>query len=308
MTITKPTTQPFELSRFLVDIKRITKSINAPLTDGIIEKMYGTFANNLNGGAIALRATDRPGDVVNFWAAEFNRVDTVTQAIDAGLVTAENPTALLLRSWFTMYDNTPELWTDFDTAKGLAKSWVWFVHLRPLEEILSVEHVPESYRKQVGLFKRAGADKIYHVAVNYGNSAVNLYPHLDASIEQTADNLTHIVRTFLPNCPPPTTAEIEQMQRSKHPDAPIVLGVTLSYPAGIVERMCFYSFGLLKEDALNLGLGERLETFLNEVPCYDDEPVINLGWSYGASGKRYLKMDVGHCGGFCAIQRKLKHT
>lgn len=90
-------------------------------------------------------------------------------------------------------------------------------------------------------------------------------------------------------------------------DMPIIFAVTLSCPTGSIERICFYAFLVSRQTVKDMGIGRRLETFLEVTPCYDEREVLNLGWSFGRSGDRYLKMDIGYCGGFCDILEKLKH-
>lgn len=46
--------------------------------------------------------------------------------------------------------------------------------LRPIEEILGVEYVPESFRAHVGILKALGTGMVYHVAVSYKEMGVNL--------------------------------------------------------------------------------------------------------------------------------------
>ncbi|KUJ08301.1 uncharacterized protein LY89DRAFT_339943 [Mollisia scopiformis] len=302
----KSTIEPFSADRLLSDLEHISNSIKAPYSPQAVQEALRVFGENLSNGAIAIRTTNRAGDPLNFWAGEYNRADTISRAVNAGIVSFTHPTVLLLRSWFSMYDNEPEPSTDFDTVYGLAKTWIYFMRLRPVEEVLSAEHVPQSFRDHIDTFKSIGARLVYHVAVNYRSNSVNVY--LQIPSEFNPKQATKVVTTLLPDCVPPTAIEMEQMVKCMKPDMPIVFAVTLAYPSGTIERICFYAFMVPKELALSMGIGERLETFLRETPCYDEREVINFGWSFGRTGDRYLKIDTGYCGGFCDILGKLKHN
>ena len=302
----KSTLVPFSVTRFVSDLERITTSIGAPYSQKQVQEVLETFGDNLANGAVVMRATDRPGDPVNFWAGEYNRTDTISLAVDASIISPTHPSILLLRSWFYMYDNEPEASTDFDTARGLAKTWIYFMRLRPVDEILRVEHVPESFRNHIDKFKLIGARLVYHVAVSYKSTAVNLY--LNIPTELTPERCAHIIQTLLPSCSPPTASELEQIMKCVRPNAPTAFAVTMSYPSGTIERLCFYAFMVPKELALSIGIGQRLEHFLKETPCYDENEVINFGWSFGRQGERYLKMDIAYCGGFSDLLGKLNHS
>ena len=302
----KSTIIPFSSERLVSDLEHITKSINAPYSQRRVQEVLQTFGDNLSSGAVVMRTTNRPDDPVNFWAGEYNRVDTISLAVEAGIISAVHPTILLLRSWFSMYDGEPEPSTDLDTAQGLAKTWIYFMRLRPIEEILSAEHVPESFRNHIDTFKLIGAQLVYHVAVSYKSTSVNLYLHIPS--EFSPERAVHIIKTLLPSCPPITAIEMEQIMKCMRPKTPTVLAVTLSYPSGTIERLCFYAFMVPRELALSIGIGQRLETFLRETPCYDEKEVLNFGWSFGKRGDKYLKMDIGYCGGFCDLLGKLKHS
>ncbi|KAH8800664.1 prenyltransferase-like protein [Xylogone sp. PMI_703] len=288
--------KPFPTDLLLSDLEHITTSITAPYSRARIQEVFKTFSNNLSNGAIAIRTTDRPGDSVHFWAGELSRVDTISLAVDAGLVPPLHPTVLLLRSWFSMYDNEPQPSTDFDTAKGLVKTWIYFKTPRPIEQILSIEPVPESFRNHIDKFKQIGAHQVHFVAVTYGVTSVNIYFVMPS--ELSSDGITNIIRTLLPSCSPITAAEMEQIMKCMKPGIPTVLAVTLSYSSGTIERLCLYAFMVSRELVLSIQIGQRLEKFLKETPVYDEKDSINIGWSFGRKGERYMKMDVGYCGGF----------
>lgn len=300
----KSTIEPFDSERFIADLKHITSSIDAPYSETHVEEVLQTFGQNLADGAIALRTTNRPNDALNFWVGEYNRVDTISQAVKAGIVTSENPSVMLLRAWFNKYEQA-EPSTDFDTAKGLAKTWIYFMKLQPVEEVLSVEGVPDSFRRHIETFKRLEAKMVYHVAVSYHSGSVNIYLQIPHAF--SAERVTSIIEALLPECSVPIASEVEQMMKCMREDMPIVFAVTLSYPTGSIERTCFYAFLVSRQAAKEMGIGTRLERFLEVTPCYDEREVLNFGWSFGRNGDRYLKMDIGYCGGFCDILEKLKH-
>lgn len=114
-------------------------------------------------------------------------------------------------------------------------------------------------------------------------------------------------RTLLPDLGEVKGEEMRMMGRCMRRGMPIVFAVTLDYESGVIERICCYAFRVEKELMESVGVGERLECFLRETPCYDEVEVINLGWSFGRMGERYLKIHSGYCGGFCDILGKLRH-
>lgn len=114
----------FSPTQFLEDTQSTAAAIGAPYSEATTLKVLETYAQSFRDGAVLWRSTDRPGDALNYRFYERKPVDTVSIAVQAGLLAPDNPMIELIQSWSSLYDGagTPEQSCDFDAKSGLVSS------------------------------------------------------------------------------------------------------------------------------------------------------------------------------------------
>lgn len=279
----------FSPSAFLQDVRRVCETVGAPFSEANTRKVLDVYGPNFRRGAVLWRITDRPGDVVNYRFYERASTDTVTPAVEAGMLDPRNPMLPLFKSWGSLYGGTPEQSCDFDAERGLAKAWIYLGGMRPLNDILDAPHVPDSVRRHRQIFQDLGLTVVRHVAVDYCSHTVNIYFRAPGPL-----TLTQAARyCALVGSPPPSAAEMEEMSHFLNPTG-FTFSVTMDYYTGSISRIAFYALRLApgKFPSLN----NRLSIFFKEAPSLDEEEMNAIAWSFGLGGKRYIKAERSYCG------------
>lgn len=156
----------FSRSRFIHDFITLSKSMNAPYSQTTIENILIAFNEHWENSAILFRCTDRPGGVVNFCFFARRRVDMIAIAAHASLIKLEDPLAQMITSWSSLGQGDSHQWCDFDPRKGLAKTWVYFSHVQPIDEILSLSEMPASVREFAPVLHSLGLEEVIFTAVD----------------------------------------------------------------------------------------------------------------------------------------------
>ena len=256
-----------------------------------------SYTQSFHQGAVLWRATNREGDALNYRFYERSPVDVLRIAIDAGFLKQENPLVCILQRWSAPWrGGTPEQSCDFDAEKGLTKAWAYQAGFRPLHDLLSMNDIPDSIRKHGTTFDLLGLYIVRHVAVDFHSDTVNLYFRKSGSL--SAVQAASFVQ--LADCTPPTSAELEEIQRHINPTG-FTFAVTIAVATGDITRVAFYALGL-SPDCLP-DLGDRLNTFFRQAPSYDLETFTALAWSFGEGGKKYIKAEKSYCGKLVPLLR-----
>lgn len=267
------------------------------------EAIVASYSQNFREGAVLWRATDRPGDGLNFRFYERRPVEVIRIAEDAKLLGPDHPLTLLLDAWALPWGEghsmIPEQSCDFDAEKGLVKSWVYMGGLRPLDDILSLGNVPASIIQHRDIFHHRGLHLLRHVAVDFGLGTVNFYFRVEGPLsEPRAKDLVELAgyRLF-------TTSDFEDMQKFLS-DESFTFAVTIEVVTAQTKRVAFYALGL---DPKSLPeVGHRLWTFFAEAPSYDAEEFTAVAWSFGVGNKKYVKAEKSYCGGVIPLLRNWK--
>ncbi|KAG4437220.1 hypothetical protein IFR05_007309 [Cadophora sp. M221] len=288
----------FSPERFLEDTKRTAEAIGAPYSEAATKAVLEAYAQSFKDGAVLWRATNRPGDALNFRFYERRPVDTVSIAVKAGFIEKDNIMGTLITSWSSLYtgDGTPEQSCDFDAGTGLTKAWVYMGGMRPIDDILNAEHVPESLKKHGPTFHGLGLELVRHVAVDYYSGTVNIYFRAPGplNVEQASRFVA------LADCPPLPEAEVMEMRKFLNPTG-FTFAVTIKLSTGSISRVGFYAL------KLPIGsfpeIGSRLATFFSTAPSHDTEEMNAIAWSFGPGGKRYIKAERSYCGRLVPLLR-----
>ena len=288
----------FSPQRFLKDTKRTAEAIGAPYSEAAIRSVLEAYAQNFKDGAVLWRATNRPGDALNFRFYERRPVDTVSIAVKAGFIEKDNIMGILITSWSALYTGvgTPEQSCDFDAGTGLTKAWVYMGGMRPIDDILNADHVPEELKRHGPTFHSLGLELVRHVAVDYHSGTVNIYFRAPGpiNVEQAAKFVA------LADCPALPEEEVMEMRKFLNPTG-FTFAVTIKLSTGTISRVGFYALklpiGTFPE------IGSRLATFFSTAPNYDKEEMNAIAWSFGPGGKRYIKAERSYCGKLVPLLR-----
>lgn len=286
----------FSPERFLEDTKQTAAAIGAPFSESATKAVLEAYAQSFKDGAVLWRATNRPGDALNFRFYERRPIDTVAIAVKAGFIEKDNILGTLITSWSSLYDGTPEQSCDFDAGTGLTKAWVYMGGMRPVDDILNAESVPETLRQHGPAFHSLGLELVRHVAVDYHSGTVNVYFRAPGPI--TEEQAAKFVA--LADCPPLPTAEVQEMRKFLNPTG-FTFAVTIKLSTGAISRVGFYALklpiGTFPE------IGSRLATFFSSAPSYDAEEMNAIAWSFGSGGKKYIKAERSYCGRLVPLLR-----
>src|SRR5579871_3764800 len=169
-------------------------------------------------------------DRLNYRISARYQLDTVAIAIKAGFVKPDNYLVLLINSWSSLYNGDTEYGCDFDAAlAGVAKTWVNLKGLRPVDDVLNADHVPDVVRAHGPTFHNLGLKLVRFVAVDYNGNTMNLYFRSPGHI--TKDQAAKFVN--LAQCPPPTEQEFQDMQTYLNPKG-YPFAVTIEYATGTI--------------------------------------------------------------------------
>lgn len=285
---------PFSEARFLVDIRATAESIGAPYSEAATRAVLDAYGPAFHEGAVLWRATDRPGDGLNYRFYARRPTDTVTVARQAGFIADDHPLGDLVQSWNTLYQGTPEQSCDFDAERGLTKTWVYLGGTRPLDDVLGVEGAPPALRELGPTFHRLGLDHVRHVCVDYAHRTVNLYFRARGPVtEAQCDSFT-----ALAGAAPPHGPLFDEMATFLSQGA-YTFSVTVSPADGSVERVAFYALKL--PDGRRPTVGDRLNTFFGTAPSHDPEEMNAVAWSFGGGGGTYIKAERSYCGDLVAL-------
>lgn len=284
----------FSESRFLEDLREMCLAIDAPFSEDTTKKVLRAYGPSFRRGAVNWRVTDRPGDALNFRFYEREQTDTITPAIEAGLLDPASPVLPLLRAWAGLFPGTVQC-CDFCPSQGLVKCWLFLGGLRPADELLRAPGVPAHIARHAGELRRLGLTRARHIAVDYSGATVNLYFSQEGPL--TGERVRALAA--LPGGRPsrPSDDEAAEMARFVSPEASDV-AVTFRIDTGEVTRTAQYAF--LMERAYPR-LEKRIGTFFGRAPCYDEEPGDIVAWSFG--GKRYMKGERNYCGDTVSLMR-----
>ncbi|KAJ0114046.1 hypothetical protein J7T55_007880 [Diaporthe amygdali] len=292
------TTGAFSEARFIGDVEKMCLAVGAPFSESTTRKVLETYPSSFLRGAINWRTTNRRGDALNYRFYERKNIDTITPAIEAGLLDPTHPLLPLLKAWGDLYDGTVEQSCDFCAKKGLVKCWLYFGPLKPTDDILGAPGIPSTITRHKNTLHSLGLDLMRHIAVDYYGGTVNLYFTKKHALSPEG------VRSFVALASPEQAAalaedEIAHMTRYLSPDAS-ELAVTVNVATGSIKRVAIYVF-LAEQVQCIRGLGSRLTTFFANAPCYDDESGDILSWSFG--GERYVKGERNYCGDTVSLMR-----
>ncbi|KAF7877318.1 hypothetical protein EAF04_001001 [Stromatinia cepivora] len=283
----------FDQSRFLDDIRNLSAAIKAPYSEPTTIKVLSVFSHSFHNDVVLWRITDRPGDALNYRFYSRKPIDTVSIASSAGLLSPDivNTLGKLVTSWSSLYDGTPEESCDFDAEKGLVKAWVYMGGMRPLDDILGAEGVPESVRQHEERFKELRLEKVRHVAVDYQKQTVNLYFRAQGPISlQQATSFN-----ALAGAEPPSQSQFVEMNEFLNAVG-YTFAVTIRIDSGEIERVGYYALKLPERSAKKWPvINAQLERFVQFAPSYDREEMNAVAWSFGGE-KRYIKFERSYCG------------
>ena len=134
-------------SQFLEDIRKTSAAIGAPFSESTTRKVLNTFTEQFRDGGIVLRTSNQPTAKLDYRFFMRRKTDVLALAEREGFIERGDPLNDLIASWSTLYGGIPEASCDFEASRGLAKVWLFFGAIRPLDEILGAPGLPESIRR-----------------------------------------------------------------------------------------------------------------------------------------------------------------
>lgn len=283
------TTEKFDRSTFQSELFTLCHSLDAPYSDKVTKQILDAFDEYLDDSYVWLRCTSKPADVVNFRLAfHGKRIDTTAILSKVGFIDFHDELAKIVRSWSSHED--AEQWCDFDPSRGIAKNWIYFRRLQPIQKILCAYGLPDPAAARLLDFRAAGLEHVNFTAVDYANRSINVYFLLPGGL--TAERAAKYVA--LAGSTPLSEADIQAISENTHPMQ--TFGVTIVPETGHIPRVAFYapvknaqSFSMLKN--------ERMRKFFAEHPSRDAPKIHILSWSYGAGdSKTYMKGEASYAG------------
>lgn len=286
------TLQQFSDQRFRTDLRTAAAAIGAPIDHQLTDTVLEAFGNNFASGATLWKTTSRPGDQLSYRFFSRLRANTVEQAITAGLLEETNPLVSVVNKWSALYDGAAVQSGDFDAGGGLAKTWIFFGGLRLTADILTVPELPAAVQERLKDFHPIGLIQIRFAAVDWRHRTCNLYFRVRGPLD--AAQFARI-RT-LTGAAQPTDDLVSEVISYLPED--YCVAVTLNLETGAVERACFYALRVPKDQLPRVP--DRIRTFLDTAPSYDDDECNVIGWSFGRTGN-YVKAERSYTGNMTEI-------
>jgi 4-hydroxyphenylpyruvate 3-dimethylallyltransferase len=281
----------YSRSRLLNDIKTTANAIKAPYSESSTIQVLNVLENCFREGVIIFRATDRPGDALNYRVYIHKNMDTLSMAKEGNLLDPKHQMLIPLEIWCALYNNSPQQWCDFDANAGLVKTWLHLMTLRPIDELLTAPGIPSNFKSHLPNFQSLGLNLVWFVAVDYHRNTLNIYFLVQGVLtKEQAARLTNLVGS-----PPPSDAEFEDIKKLIDQRG-YFFAVTMRYPEAAIARVAFYALNLTP-DQLPITEG-RLRTFLDVSPIYDARPAAVYSWSFAKGGETYKKLELGYSGEF----------
>ncbi|KAH8588734.1 prenyltransferase-like protein [Bisporella sp. PMI_857] len=286
-----PTKFEFSTSQFLEDIRTTAAAIGAPFSESTTRKVLDVFTEQFKDGGIVLRTSNQATSKLDYRSFMRKKTDIMSLALGEGFIEKDDPLNDLIASWSALYDGRPEASCDFSADGGLAKIWLFFGAIRPLDEILAAPGVPESIRRHGPTFHSLGLTDVQHIAVDYHRRSINLYfAYFGETTQERAAALTKLAQPE-----PPNDTWFKQMSDWLPQDGtPFAVTLTLD---GAIKRVCFYALRGLPEEAEKVD--PTITKFWSAAPCHDEDNFKTLGWSFG--GEPYLKTERGYAGNIAAF-------
>jgi len=282
----------FDCERFRVDIRATAAAIGAPIAHRLTDTVLEAFRDNFAEGATLWKTTSQPGDQLSYRFFSRLKMDTVTRAIEAGLLDAANPTVPVVDAWSSLYGGAPVQSGDFDAGRGLAKTWLYFGGLRPAEDILTVPALPQPVQDRLKDFLALGLAHIRFAAVDWRHHSANVYFRGKGPLDTGQFARIHA----LSGSTPPSANVVEEILAYMPED--YCVAITLDLDSGVIERVCFYALKVPKNALPRIPV--RIARFLESAPSHDEEECNVIGWSFGRSGD-YIKAERSYTGDMAEI-------
>ncbi|KAL9087278.1 MAG: hypothetical protein Q9165_006772 [Trypethelium subeluteriae] len=281
--------EKFDRSTFQSELSTLCHSLDAPYSSKVTEQILEAFDEYLDDSYVWLRCTSKPADVVNFRLAfHGKRIDTTAILASAGWIGIDDEPAKMVRSWSSQED--AEQWCDFDPSRGIAKTWIYFRRLQPIQEILCTHDLPAPVAARLPDLQAAGLEHVNYAAVDYANRSINVYFLLPGGL--SAERAARYVA--LAGSTPPSEADVQIISDNTHPMQ--TFGVTIVPETGHIPRVAFYAPIENAENFPSLK-NERMRKFFSEHPSRDPRKLHILSWSYGAGdSKTYMKGEASYAG------------
>lgn len=279
----------FNRSTFQSELSSLCYSLDAPYSREVTQQILSIFDEYLDDSYVWLRCTSKPADVVNFRLAfHGKRIDTTAILAEAGWIDMDDKLAKLVRAWSSR--EGAEQWCDFDPSRGIAKNWIYFPRLQPIQEILNTEGLPDPVVARISDLQAAGLENVNFAAVDYANRSINVYFLLPGGL--TAERAARYVG--LAGSAPLFEADIQVINDNTHPVQ--TFGVTIIPETGHIPRVAFYAPVKNAADFPSLK-DERMRKFFSQHPSRDPKKIHILSWSYGAGhSKTYMKGEASYAG------------
>ena len=293
--ITGQASNGFSESEFLQDIQKTAEAINAPYSEAVTKTVLKAYRQQFRDNVVLWRATSTDGSSLNYRFSMSRPFDTITPAVQAGLLDPTHPSIKLITSWTNLYPGIALQLCDFDSKAGLAKNWVFLREPQTMDGILDAEGVPETIRNWRSTFRKLGLTMLRFTAVDYHKGSMNLYFVIPGPLDDA--RITEL--TALTGAKQPLSKPVREQMKKYLSREGMHFAVTMSPEKGIIERVAFYAIKLPPRDFPDVG--SRLETFMAKAPSYDSEKMQIVAWSFGRDGKDYMKMEQSYRGGLFTL-------
>ncbi|KAH8800314.1 prenyltransferase-like protein [Xylogone sp. PMI_703] len=285
----------FSEERFLEDLQNACAALEVPYSEQVTRKVLSTFQKSFERGSVLWKTTDKPNGELNYRFYERESIDQVDIARKSEFISHDNPLGNLAESWGGLYGNESHQFCDFDSNKGLVKFWIYLGGIRPLDQVLNVNGVPNVIRQHQPVFESLHLTSVRHTAVDIEKESVNLYFFTHESL--TRDEINEYLQLARAD---PISDNLFKEVKEYFPFTGGTFSVTMDFHTGIISRVAFYASRLSpnKHPTYN----DRIKKFLEVSTSYDDEDMCIIVWSFGANST-YMKAEHSHSGQLVSLFR-----
>jgi hypothetical protein len=276
-----------DLAQFRADLQKYAEIAEVGFNGPAVDEALSAYREQFETGTITVRTTTESPSrrSVNFrYMTPELKHDPVAIAREKGLfVPTGRPVELLAQE---VTEKLPVWWgVDISVGNGFEKAWAFLENPPTFEELVSLEHVPDSIRNHGERWARAGLDSFCIMAFDFRNGTTNVYSRMLAPgtvTQEAAEEMILEMKSPLPSD--------EELRRDTEA---VNVYYTFDWVSPDAKRLCF---AMTATEQTFPGHWHPLAArFKAEAPFKAEDRGLIFNTTYGASGG-YLKVEADYTG------------
>jgi hypothetical protein len=280
---------PTKVEQLYEDTLEAARLVEVPCNEALLNRVLQTYQEFFDTCPVAFRTTSHPPEKrdlsFRYTAALDTPHDPYAMALAAGLYTETgHPIEAVLPELEKRFKGL-RYGIDATVRYGFNKIWPYFAGPTPVEEILSLNTIPDSMKRYVPTLKKFGMELSGLLALDYLAKTINIY-YLNVHPEAfPPEKIASMIADA--GFKVPSREELELNAQT------VVIYYTFSWDSPNVERL---SFGIPKTDAtVPKHMHPVLKIVAEDIPMRTEQRQFAFCTTYGTRGD-YLKIEADYFG------------